>query len=584
MAYTIRQKPASTSNYTKGRAGNKINKIVIHHAATTDFDGIARTFQNPAKKVSAHYGVGRDNNVDVYVQEANCFPLDNTEVLTPNGFKPLSEFKVGDEVYQYDQNNYNVTKTKVNYVVPVRQEEVYKMRKTEATIAHDMLVKKTNGTLKKIFWGEVLQGRYELPNRIIYKARKNGVQSVGQRISSKLNSLSEPMLRLLVAIQADGYYTADGAITFRFKKERKINRILDILSQINHLTFTSNEQSDGSTIIRIKTGNQKIRIIKEIMPDKTFTKEFIELDESHSRWFIDEVKYWDSVYGLNTIGYSTADKANADILQINLLWNSLLSNVQTVAESETRKKENRVYVNEQYWLSEESSRNKRIADVSCISVDTGNIIIRQYGQIQIVGNCAWHAGNRNANYTSIGIENVNSTGDPTWDVAESTFNTLVELTRDVAMRNNLLPLVVGKNLFQHKDFSPTYCAGKLGDRLGELANRVNDLTNAPAPAPTPTPTPPAPSKPATDAFLGSRGYLRRGDSGANIGRMNRWFRSTFPAYAPASVLGNFFGPITERTVKEFQRRAKADGRYNDIADGYVGPLTLKAMKSYGFKG
>lgn len=269
MAYTIRQKPASTSNYTKGRSGNKINKIVIHHAATTDFDGIARTFQNPARKASAHYGVGMNNDVDQYVAEADM---------------------------------------------------------------------------------------------------------------------------------------------------------------------------------------------------------------------------------------------------------------------------------------------------------------------------SWHSGNRNANYTSIGIENVNSTGSPTWDVAESTFNTLVELCRDVAMRNNLLPLVVGKNLFQHKDFKNTFCAGKLGDRLGELANRVNDLTNAPTPAPAPTPTPPAPSKPATDAFLGSRGYLRRGDSGANIGRMNRWFRSTFPAYAPAGVLGNFFGPITERTVKEFQRRAKADGRYNDIADGYVGPLTLKAMKSYGFKG
>lgn len=69
MSYALRQNPAHSNNFTVGRPGNTINKIVIHHAATTDFDGIARTFQNPNRGASAHYGVGRDNNVDQYVQE-----------------------------------------------------------------------------------------------------------------------------------------------------------------------------------------------------------------------------------------------------------------------------------------------------------------------------------------------------------------------------------------------------------------------------------------------------------------------------------------------------------------------------------
>lgn len=71
MSYALRQNPAHPSNYTAGRQGVRINKIVIHHAATTDFNGIARTFQNPNRGASAHYGVGRDNNVDQYVQEGN---------------------------------------------------------------------------------------------------------------------------------------------------------------------------------------------------------------------------------------------------------------------------------------------------------------------------------------------------------------------------------------------------------------------------------------------------------------------------------------------------------------------------------
>lgn len=115
---------------------------------------------------------------------------------------------------------------------------------------------------------------------------------------------------------------------------------------------------------------------------------------------------------------------------------------------------------------------------------------------------AWHAGTKdpktNPNPSSIGIENVNMTGAPDWLIDEATFNTLVELVRDIATRRKLLPLVVGKNLFQHKNFAATYCAGKLGDRLQELADRVNGGK------PTPAPQPPKPSGADQILNVGSR--------------------------------------------------------------------------------
>lgn len=89
------------------------------------------------------------------------------------------------------------------------------------------------------------------------------------------------------------------------------------------------------------------------------------------------------------------------------------------------------------------------------------------------GNIAWHAGNWEANRTSIGIENVNSTGWPEWGIADSTFATLVELVHDIAERHGLLPLKVGSNLFGHKDFRSTACPGQLYSRLQELADKVN---------------------------------------------------------------------------------------------------------------
>ena len=42
--------------------------FTIHHAATTDFDGIGRTFQSPARQASAHYGV-EPGHVQQYVED-----------------------------------------------------------------------------------------------------------------------------------------------------------------------------------------------------------------------------------------------------------------------------------------------------------------------------------------------------------------------------------------------------------------------------------------------------------------------------------------------------------------------------------
>jgi hypothetical protein len=98
-------------------------------------------------------------------------------------------------------------------------------------------------------------------------------------------------------------------------------------------------------------------------------------------------------------------------------------------------------------------------------------------------NGAWHCGNFGHNMKSIGIEHVNSSGAPDWNVAEETFRTSVELCRDIATRHGLLPLRVGVNLFQHKEVSdrPTACAMKMGDRLQELANKVNNTAAGQSP-------------------------------------------------------------------------------------------------------
>ena len=184
-------------------------------------------------------------------------------------------------------------------------------------------------------------------------------------------------------------------------------------------------------------------------------------------------------------------------------------------------------------------------------------------------NTAWHA--RNANPFSLGLELDPRQRDEDYDVAAEV---IANIWKHYGKKLPLEP--------HNKYVKDTRCPGTydLSRLQREAEAKMGKDTTEPV---KPSPAPPKPAPAPTNAFLGARGYLRRGDSGANVQAMNRWFRNTFPAYAPPSVLGPLFGPITERTVREFQRRAKADGRYNDVIDGQVGPKTYQAMKSYGFK-
>lgn len=65
MAYSIRQNPSPF--FTAGRPQG-IKGLVLHHGATTDFDGIGRTFKSAG--VSAGYGV-KPSLVDQYVADTN---------------------------------------------------------------------------------------------------------------------------------------------------------------------------------------------------------------------------------------------------------------------------------------------------------------------------------------------------------------------------------------------------------------------------------------------------------------------------------------------------------------------------------
>ena len=63
--------PASSKNYTKGRT-SKITEVCIHHCAgIITAEQCGKLWQNPKRRCSSNYGIGKDGRIGGYVDENN---------------------------------------------------------------------------------------------------------------------------------------------------------------------------------------------------------------------------------------------------------------------------------------------------------------------------------------------------------------------------------------------------------------------------------------------------------------------------------------------------------------------------------
>lgn len=162
---------------------------------------------------------------------------------------------------------------------------------------------------------------------------------------------------------------------------------------------------------------------------------------------------------------------------------------------------------------------------------------------------AWHAGSREGNATSIGIE-----CNPR--ASDGDYATVAELVAALRKVYGPIPLV------RHSSWKATACPGVWDlDRINELAGAAPAKPAPSKPAPAPKPKP---SQPASRA-------LRRGSSGDRVRRLQAKLRRDYPLYAKHLATDGHYGPDTEAKVREFQRRAGL------TVDGVAGPATHAAL-------
>lgn len=105
-------------------------------------------------------------------------------------------------------------------------------------------------------------------------------------------------------------------------------------------------------------------------------------------------------------------------------------------------------------------------------------------------NTAWHAGNWAMNLRSIGIEHLNSTGAPSWQVAPETIERSAHLVADICQRYGIP--CDRQHIIKHSEVPrSTACPGGLD--IDKLVNSARELMGQPAdnikPAPQPAPAP-----------------------------------------------------------------------------------------------
>ena len=84
------------------------------------------------------------------------------------------------------------------------------------------------------------------------------------------------------------------------------------------------------------------------------------------------------------------------------------------------------------------------------------------GQLVWDADTAWHAGNWEANCTSIGIEHADISNNP-WRISDACLDNGAHLTAAVCKYYGLGRPTWGHNVFGHKDFASTQCPASLAD-------------------------------------------------------------------------------------------------------------------------
>lgn len=362
-----------------------------------------------------------------------CYSED-TEILTNNGFKLFSDLGNNDLVAQVNSGRL------IDFVKPLGimaypyAGEMFQFKNNLnngldllVTPNHRMAYRQSIRHKNKEFYNESLkQGNifvdsshvsskdYTIAEASQFNPHRKTIFDLSGQTMTNSGELSD-WEKLCIAFQADGVkkWAGNYAYTFRFTRERKIERLQTILNNLG-IEYTKSLQKTNVTSFYVKVGKP--------LP---VNFDWVKIDKIGSEWckqFLHELAYWDGSFSVDTkkdaITFSTTDKSVIDTIQAI----SCLCLATCTIYEPTKKEEHHKLRWSAYITFDKSFTSGRAIEktsvqyggmVYCVEVPSGVVIVRRKGKTVVCGNSRGGALTMHYNALDPEIETLLNLKNPT---------------------------------------------------------------------------------------------------------------------------------------------------------------------------
>lgn len=381
---------------------------------------------------------------------------EKTEILTDKGWKFFKNLEKEDKVAQYHEDgSIDFVIPSEHYICPYEGDMIHFRKEGNRYI--DLMVTPNHRMVRrKRDTGELSlfeAGSTEYKYRKGYSSKYNMIISGGALKGE--NSVLSPLDKLAIAFQADGSYpshkedytgerTGCYPIRFSLKKDRKKNRLVEILNELGY-KYTLNRYENGYYSFWI---NSPVELKKDFS--------WVDLSKINNIWameFISELQYWDGKKSSkNTISYSSIIKENVDMVQAIA---SLCECKGQVSEYiDTRDDYNRkpiysiIITNNKKEITGSGTIKEVVpysGKVYCVSVPTKMLVVRRNNVVAVCGNtehsvqCTYGKESEIDTYRRL-INEIYPTGicsivSDTWDLWKVLTDYLPQIKEDIMSRD-----------------------------------------------------------------------------------------------------------------------------------------------------
>ena len=334
---------------------------------------------------------------EVYLNKGStggCVDAD-TEYFNGKEWKRIADYKEEDheKVLQYNEDGTANLTLPINYIV---NNNVKTLTHFTTNYGLDMVLSKDHRMFLYKNYRKFNMGmRSKLTHEIVtvdeYLNRK-GSKERHVPTTFKMNMpgipLSDNLIRLLVAVYADGCY--DGyKIVISFKKERKKERLRELLLMCDIGWTERPIYNTDTTYFNFHMPPS----VKDWFIDKQFTSKWYNCTDEQLKVIVDECIYWDGSKGEgNRHGeYFSSKKNEVDFIQFALTRLGYRATISDNTSYNSRVPSYRIRWTERNVHDLSFAKVEEYPTVDnksyCFSVPSGLLVLRRNGKIFITGNC-----------------------------------------------------------------------------------------------------------------------------------------------------------------------------------------------------